>query len=184
VLSSPIRLVALAAVLVAAVGVVAFAATVPLGSTAPGASVIVISGSPLLNKAAPAIDLVTPAGTRVRLADYTGRPVIVNFWASWCIPCRDEFPQFVEARKQYAAAGLEILGIVHQDSADAATAFANQHGATWPILMDPQNAAWNAYLGSVGVPMTFFIDRSGIIRATSYGPVTAATLPGQLATIL
>ncbi len=144
----------------------------------------VISGSPLLNRPAPALDLVTPEGTHVRLADYARPAGDRQLLGQWCIPCRDEFPQFVAARKQYATAGLEILGVVHQDSADAATAFANQHGAAWPILTDPQNVAWNAYLGSVGVPMTFFVDRSGVIRATSYGPVTAATLPGQLATIL
>jgi len=144
----------------------------------------VITGSPLLNKPAPPIELTTPDGKVVRVADYAGRPVIVNFWASWCIPCREEFPEFVGAVQQHAADGLTVLGVVHQDGPDAATAFATQHGATWPILMDTSNTAWNAYLGGVGVPMTFFVDRQGIIRATSYGPVTPATLPAQLATIL
>src|SRR5262249_1018515 len=82
---------------------------------------------------------------------YRGRPVIVNFWASWCIPCRDEFPQFVAARAEHAADGLEILGVVHQDGADTASAFARDHDAGWPMLMDTADAAWQAYR-VLGVP--------------------------------
>lgn len=140
-------------------------------------------GSPLLNKPAPDFDLVSTTGEHVTLASLRGRPVIVNFWASWCLPCREEFPQFAAARAAHASEGLEILGIVHQDSSDAATAFAQQQAATWPLLMDPQDSAWSAYLG-VGVPSTYFIDRQGVVRATSLGPVTPTALPGQLAMIL
>ena len=155
---------------------------IPLGR--PSESSIVVGGSPLLNKPAPEFDLVRLDGSRARLSDYRGRPVIVNFWASWCIPCRDEFPQFVAARREYAADGLEILGVVHDDSADAASAFATANHATWPLLLDPDDVAWKAYLGGVGVPMTFFIDRDGVVRATSFGPVTPTGFPEQVGTIL
>jgi cytochrome c biogenesis protein CcmG/thiol:disulfide interchange protein DsbE len=166
-LRSPARLLAIVIALAAVAGIVAFIATQPLASTSPSASTFVISGSPLLNKPAPPIDLVTPDGAHVRLADYAGRPVVVNFWASWCIPCRDEFPAFVGALEQHRSQGLVVLGVVHQDSADSATAFARHHAASWPILMDTANAAWKAYLGGVGIPMTFFVDRAGVIRAKS-----------------
>lgn len=151
-------------------------------SPSPGGSVVII-GSPLLDKPAPDFDLATLGGQRARLSDYRGKPVIVNFWASWCIPCRDEFPLFVTTQYEHAADGLTILGIVHQDSSDAAAAFARQMGADWPLLLDPDQVAWTAYRG-LGVPSTYFIDRQGIVRATSLGPVTASWLPGQLAKIL
>jgi cytochrome c biogenesis protein CcmG/thiol:disulfide interchange protein DsbE len=142
-----------------------------------------ILGSPLLDKPAPDFQLARLDGTLVRLSGYRGRPVIVNFWASWCIPCRDEFPEFVAARAQHAQDGLEILGIVHLDGADAAAGFARERGADWPLLLDPKDEAWKAYQG-IGVPSTYFIDREGVVRATSLGPVSAAALPIQLAKIL
>lgn len=171
--------------LVTVIGVIVVA-SLPLGTTASGpeGTPIVVGGSPLLNKPAPNFDLVTLDGRHVRLSDDLGHPVIVNFWASWCGPCRDEFPQFVSVVRDHGTQGLEILGVVHDDNADAARVFATQQGATWPMLMDPQNAVWNAYIIPVGVPATIFIDRAGIVRATSFGPVTPTGLPSQLATIL
>jgi cytochrome c biogenesis protein CcmG/thiol:disulfide interchange protein DsbE len=173
-------LAALAAFAVVAAGVAIL--TAPLGNTAPSSSTFII-GSPMLGKPAPDITLTTTDGRTVSLSDYRGRPVIVNFWASWCIPCRDEFPQFVAARAEHAADGLEILGVVHQDGADTASAFARDHDAQWPMLMDTADAAWTAYR-VLGVPSTYFIDRDGIVQATSLGPITAASLPLQLATII
>lgn len=177
----------LAAILVAGAAILALvvALNVPfagIGGTAPQSGPISV-GSPLLNQPAPDFSLTTLDGRTVRLSDYRGRPVIVNFWASWCIPCRDEFPQFVAARTQHAAQGLEILGVVHQDSPDAAAAFAREHGANWPMLLDPDDQAWKAYLG-IGVPSTYFIDRQGVVRATSLGPVSTSGLPSQLGRIL
>jgi cytochrome c biogenesis protein CcmG/thiol:disulfide interchange protein DsbE len=183
---SPYQLVGLGLVALLAAIAIIVVAKVPLGSTAAGPddSPILVGGSPLLGKAAPAIDLVALDGKRVRLSDYLGRPVIVNFWASWCGPCRDEFPQFVTARRDHAADGLEILGVIHDDNAQAATDFAASEKAAWPMLMDTGDAIWNAYIVPVGVPATFFIDRAGIVRATSFGPVTPTGLPQQLGAIL
>jgi cytochrome c biogenesis protein CcmG/thiol:disulfide interchange protein DsbE len=177
----PLLLAGVAALVVIVVGAVLL--TVPLGTTAPPSGSVVFIGSPLLGKPAPEIALTATDGRTVSLSDYRGRPVIVNFWASWCIPCREEFPQFVAARSAHAEDGLEILGVVHQDGADTASAFARDHDASWPMLMDNADAAWNAYR-ALGVPSTYFVDRDGIVRATSLGPVTETSLPQQLATIL
>lgn len=164
-----------AAVVVAAVIVLYF----PLGSASP----TIIGGSPLLGKPAPEIDLATLTGTHARLSDYRGRPVVVNFWASWCIPCRSEFPLLVGAHGEYAGRGLEILGVIHKDGETEARAFAASQGAGWPMLQDADDVAWNAY-GGVGMPMTFFIDTGGVVRAVSYGPLTDAGFKQQVATIV
>jgi cytochrome c biogenesis protein CcmG/thiol:disulfide interchange protein DsbE len=158
------------------------ALTVPLGGS-PGPSQIVVGGSPFLNQPAPAIDLVGLDGQRVQLTDYQGRPVIVNFWASWCIPCRDEFPLFVDALQQHASEGLEILGVIHHDTDEAAQSFADAMGGTWPMLADPADVAWNAWLGA-GVPTTYYVDADGVVRDFSLGPVTRSGLAIQLARIL
>jgi cytochrome c biogenesis protein CcmG/thiol:disulfide interchange protein DsbE len=161
-----------------AVGLVAL--FVPIGRAPDG---IVIRGSPLLGKPAPPVDLVDLDGARVRLADHVGRPVVVHFWATWCIPCREEFRLFADARREHASDGLEILGIVHDDTAEAAGGFARSQGADWPILPDPDETAWNAWLGA-GLPTTYFVDRDGIVRDFSLGPVTSGGLRAQLAKIL
>lgn len=142
-----------------------------------------IGGSPLINQPAPDFELTTFEGSTVRLADYRGRPVIVNFWASWCIPCREEFPLLRQVRARHAVDGLEVIGIVHNDGPAAAQAFADSYLADWPLLLDPANSAWNAYGGQL-VPVTFYIDRQGIVRAVSFGPPPADVLARQLEKIL
>jgi peroxiredoxin len=99
------------------------------------------------------------------------------------VPCRQEFPLFGAARAAHAADGLEILGVVHADSADSAQRFATDEGATWPLVQDANNAAWQAYGGAL-VPTTYYIDRQGIVRAVSYGPPPSGTLEELLAKIL
>jgi cytochrome c biogenesis protein CcmG/thiol:disulfide interchange protein DsbE len=154
----------------------------PLGGS-PTSSPIVVGGSPLLNRPAPAIDLIDLDGQRVRLSDYQGRPVIVNFWASWCIPCRDEFPLLVDALERHTAEGLAILGVIHDDTNEAAQAFAESMGGTWPMLADPSDVAWNAWLGN-GVPTTYYVDGEGVVRDVSLGPLTRSGLAIQLDRIL
>ncbi|MEO7119098.1 MAG: TlpA disulfide reductase family protein [Candidatus Limnocylindrales bacterium] len=143
----------------------------------------VIHGSPLVGKSAPAIRLTDLEGRTVDLADYRGRPVIINFWASWCEPCKKEFPLFVAVRAAHVADGLEILGIVHDDSADLARAFASAQGAPWPMLMDPDDVAWNAYAG-IGLPTTFYVDRAGVVRVVSFGPPASGSIEELIARIL
>ncbi len=159
---------------------------VPLPGTpgrSPGTSGAIVGGSPLLDQPAPAIALDDLDGRRVALADFLGRPVVVNIWASWCVPCRAEFPRLIGAYGAYRDRGLEILGIVHDDDASSARRFADQQGATWPMLLDVDDTVWHDYIG-VGVPQSYFIDTQGIVRAFSLGPFSDAGLQAGLDTIL
>lgn len=167
-----------------ALGVAACGTIGTTKTTSPGGSPIVVGGSPLLDKPAPPIELKNLAGETVTLASYAGRPVVVNFWASWCVPCRDEFPVFVAAREAHADAGLEILGVVYKDNAENAQRFADDQGAKWPLLQDPGEKVYSAYTGFGGVPMTVFIDGAGVVRAVSYGPLSEAGFQDQVALIL
>ncbi len=165
-----------------AIVVVALALNLSLGRD-PNPSLVVVGANPLIGRPAPEVDLQTVDGETVSLSSLRGRPVIVNFWASWCIPCRDEFPLLVDAYDRHSDEGLEILGIVHDDGPQAASAFANSYGATWPLLMDPDNVAWRAFMGAF-VPITYFVDRDGIIQSASYGPPPSGFLDAELEKIL
>lgn len=144
---------------------------------------IVVSRNPLIGQPAPDFSLQTVDGQTVSVSSLRGRPVIVNFWASWCVPCRDEFPLLVAAYQKYSGQGLEILGVIHDDGPQTATDFARTYGATWPLLLDGDHTAWNAFKGAF-LPVSYYIDRAGVIRAVSYGPPPSGFLDDQIEQIL
>lgn len=132
---------------------------------------------------APDLALADLDGNPVRLADLRGRPVVLNFWASWCGPCVEEFPLLRDAAARHADEGLAIVGVVFRDRSEAARDFIARNGGTWPSAMDPGERVASAY-GILGPPETYFIARDGTIAARQFGPVTEASLATQLATIL
>jgi cytochrome c biogenesis protein CcmG/thiol:disulfide interchange protein DsbE len=99
-------------------------------------------------------------GEQVSLSDYRGRPVVVNFWASWCIPCKDEAPELQRTYEKYRSQGLVVLGIDAQDFRQDAKRFAKRYGITYPILYDGRGSTLGKW-GVSGFPETFFVDRSG-----------------------
>lgn len=121
-------------------------------------------------KAAPAFVLTNLEGKKVSLADYKGRPVLVNFWATWCGPCKVEMPWFEEFRKQYAAQGFEILGLTDDADAgkDAIAKVAAKAGVTYPILLT-DGKVQTAYGGLEVLPVSFYIDRNGVIVEQTAG---------------
>lgn len=136
-----------------------------------------------IGSAAPDFSLADLDGDPIALADLRGRPVVVNFWASWCGPCVEEFPLLRDAAARHAAAGLAVVGIVWDDHSEAARSFMERNGATWPAAMDPGARVAAAY-GVVGPPETFFIGRDGTIVARQIGQFTAASLDEKLAAII
>jgi cytochrome c biogenesis protein CcmG, thiol:disulfide interchange protein DsbE len=163
------------------IALTAIAAAVLLVTRSPAPTII--GGHPLLDAPAPDIALRDIDGHEVRLADYRGRPVIVNFWASWCIPCREEFPILKAARERFAAQGLEVLGVVFDDDPEAARAYMAKAGATWPALVDPGGAVAAAYLVNVP-PLSFFVDGAGIVRSIAYGPPPSGSIDDRITAIL
>ena len=136
-----------------------------------------------IGSAAPNFTLTDLDGNRLSLADLRGRPVIVNFWASWCTPCIEEFPLLQQAAADHRADGLAVVGVVIQDRANAAAGFLSRMRATWPSAMDADGAVAAQY-GIYAPPDTFFIDRNGVVAGRQIGQLSEADLARQLDTIL
>ncbi|MDP9069960.1 MAG: TlpA family protein disulfide reductase, partial [Actinomycetota bacterium] len=113
-------------------------------------------------------------GRPVALTDYRGQVVLVNFWASWCIPCRREFPLLREVHGGEVA----VLGVVFDDSADAARRFMREQGATWPGLIDPEGQIADAYgvAKKPGIPVTVAVDAAGALAGRHVGEARRADL--------
>jgi cytochrome c biogenesis protein CcmG/thiol:disulfide interchange protein DsbE len=118
----------------------------------------------------------------VNLAQFKGHPVVVNFWASWCTPCRDEFPVFKDKLTAHTADGLVVLGVLYKDTPDLGKSFSSDFGATWPTVADPNDAISNAYR-IAAPPQTFFIDKDGVIRGVQIGEMSADVFETQYAKI-
>lgn len=114
------------------------------------------------------------AGKMVRLSDFRGKAVVLNFWATWCTPCKVEMPWFAELQKQYASQGVQILGVDTRDDAamEDVAAFAKDIGADYPILVgrpSEQNAVASDYGGMPVLPETVFITRDGKVSEKALG---------------
>lgn len=136
-----------------------------------------------IGSTAPSFELADLDGDPVRLADQRGHPVIVNFWGSWCVPCREEFPLLEDALAAHASDGLVMIGIVYRDNAEAARSFMQSMGADWTTAMDPGETVANEF-GIFGAPETFFIDSEGTVVARQIGQLSATDLERHLARLL
>jgi cytochrome c biogenesis protein CcmG, thiol:disulfide interchange protein DsbE len=122
-------------------------------------------------------------GGEASLADFKGKPIVVNFWASWCDPCKDEAPALVRAQKKLEAAGGTIVGVTVDDSTPDSVKFAKEHGLDFPSLRDVDGELGERY-GRTGVPETFVIDREGRVVALSRGMIDDEFFDANLPKVL
>jgi cytochrome c biogenesis protein CcmG, thiol:disulfide interchange protein DsbE len=124
-------------------------------------------------------------GRTASLADYAGRPVVVNFWASWCPPCVEEFPVLMQAQRQLGPDGLQVVGVNSQDNEREARDFLADMDAEglFPHVNDPRGeraVEWGVF----GLPETFLIDRDGIVRAKAVGLLTEEWIIDEVLPVL
>lgn len=146
------------------------------GQLLPGGLV----AAPEIGALAPPIEGTTPDGQTRRLADWRGRPVIVNFWATWCGPCRAEMPQFQALYDRYQSRGLHILAINLGETAAAVQNWTRALGLTFDIVLDPDGETAARYQLR-GQPSTYIISPTGTITHIFYGPATFEILQAAIA---
>jgi cytochrome c biogenesis protein CcmG, thiol:disulfide interchange protein DsbE len=132
---------------------------------------------------APPLRLQGLDGDPVDLAALRGRPVVVNFWATWCEPCVREFPLLRQAAASHRPDRLAVVGVLTNDRPAAGRAFVRRHRATWPIGLDP-TATTAGRWGAVGLPHTWFVRPDGTLASHQLGELTRDALDRQLALIL
>ncbi len=127
-------------------------------------------------RAAPNFALRTPAGEVLQLDSYRGSYVLINFWASWCGPCRGETPDLQSLYERAGQRSLVILGVNQQEEAATAGAFAAEFGVTYPIVLDRAGEVSNAYRVGRGLPVTFLVSPEGVVLKVYPGRITAGDL--------
>ena len=140
--------------------------------------------SPAVGRPAPAftLELLDGAG-QLSLADYRGKVVVLNFWASWCVPCKQENPALAAVWERYRASGdFAMLGVVYQDSVAAAREYTRRMGNAWPSVLDSDGRTAFAY-GVFGIPETFFVTPDGQVAGRHVGAIDQTTLANGIEAI-
>lgn len=123
----------------------------------------------LIGEAAPDFELQALDGSKLKLSDLRGKAVLLNFWATYCGPCKIEMPWFVELQKEYGPQGFQIVGVAMDDaSTEDIAKFAKEMGVNYPILLGKESVG-QSYGGVNVLPTTFFLDRTGKVIAREFG---------------
>ena len=141
-------------------------------------------GGPLAGKPAPDFTLstVSPASRTVKLSDYLGHPVVLNFFASWCVPCKTELPEFATISKSDLGK-VQFIGVDENDTRTAGASILHQTGVGYPALFDGSGQLELPY-HLIGLPTTLFIDSKGVVVEEVAGQITPAMLSADIAKIL
>ncbi len=132
-----------------------------------------------LGHPAPDFTLMTPDGREISLSDFRGQPVLINFWATWCPPCRAEIPALEATARDYNGQAV-ILGVDVQESADSVQAFISEFGMTYPVVLDGDASVAQTYRVRA-FPTSYLVDRRGVIVEIFAGPVSEPLVRSRLA---
>lgn len=128
---------------------------------------------------APDFTLTLLDGSSFRLSDHKGKPVLINFFASWCLPCREEMPVLEKIVRDYQPKDVVFLGIAVDDTEEKMKDFIKRYDVTFPVGLDKTGEV-QKFFGLYGIPTTYFIDRNGMIRYFHSGAVTEKLLQHEL----
>lgn len=136
-----------------------------------------------IHAVAPEFSLTTIDGKTLALSDYRGKIILLDFWATWCTPCRDEIPRFVRLQDKYGAAGFQIIGISMDDSAEPVRQFHRDFHINYPIALGGARLG-ELYGGVFGLPIAFLIDRQGRILSKHVGATDPVIFDQEIASAL
>ena len=134
-----------------------------------------------LGRAAPDFRLTTLDGQSLRLSDLQGKTVLMNFWATWCPPCRQEMPEIVSASARYRDRGFTVVSVDEQEDAGTVSKWVTEFGMQFPVVLDTSGQVGRAFRAGSQFPTSLFIDPSGIITEIKYGPMDRQYLDQRLA---
>jgi cytochrome c biogenesis protein CcmG/thiol:disulfide interchange protein DsbE len=137
-----------------------------------------LTEAPMAGYLAPGFSLTNTLGDEVSLADFRGQTVVLNFWATWCPPCRAEMPEFQNASVKYNGQAI-ILGIDQGEPSSVVSDFGSALGISYPLLLDQTSVVSRAY-NVTALPTSFFIDRQGVVREVVTGMVSKAVLQDRI----
>jgi peroxiredoxin len=185
------RLVVLVATVLAGVALAVVLLTGWVGGGNNGVIDVAGSTSAVLYEAghqplAPDFTATTLTGSRLSFSSYRGQVVVVNFWGSWCAPCREEAPTLAVTAQQYRSAGVSFLGVDVRDTTASALAFARNYGITYPSVSDAGSVVtldFTSVVPIAGTPTTLVIDRTGHIAGAVFGTATYQELSDILAKV-
>jgi len=132
---------------------------------------------------APDFSLPDLAGQKVTLSSYRGKVVLLDFWATWCVPCRDEIPHFIELQNRYGDQGLQIIGVSMDDGPEPVRDFQKSFKMNYPVLMGNAKTG-ELYGGILGLPVSFLIGRDGRIVARHIGATSPAVFEKEIMGVL
>lgn len=135
--------------------------------------------APEIGKHVPDLALTTLDGSSLHLSDLRGKTVLLNFWATWCAPCKQEMPLLMRTAQANAGQGVVVVGVDVQESEAQVRSFVQRVGVTYPIAIDGDGSAVAAYR-VFGLPTTWVIDGSGVARASHLGPLSDTDLAKAL----